>query len=233
MPSGPIQESVSWFPVFAVSTTGCSPSSSNLLSWTSHRGRPCSRLSSPTLGSLCSATRHGRSEEGGGSGWFAYTRRRTTPLCRSLSAPPCAAARPRGPHVTTPRPDRSPTDPCRRPSACPMLHCTVATRAIAHVCVAFAPACRNLSATPLDAALLATMETAWALPQIRPSAAAMCLGIGSSSALQHPGPARCVCSSYAASLHVRACSMPLVAGPRAGPACVCATTAACSALLLA
>jgi hypothetical protein len=35
---------------------------------------------------------------------------------------------------------------------------------VAGVCAALAPVCRSLSTTPLAAALLATMETAWALP---------------------------------------------------------------------
>ena len=109
----------------------------------------------------------------------------------SLSVDPGAVARLRGPRIPTP------SSQARGPARL-VLRRAAAPRAVMHV-RAVAPPCSSLSAAPGTAAHLATMETDWALPQIRPNAATMCFGSGSSVTLQLLGPARRVCNSCAAS----------------------------------
>ena len=79
-----------------------------------------------------------------------------------------------------------------------MLHRAIGSRALMHV-HAVAPPCSSLSAALVAAAHLATMETDWALPQIRPNATTMCFGSDSSVTLRLSSPARRVCNSYIAS----------------------------------
>jgi len=108
MPSGPRHESAPWFLIFAASTTPRSPSSYNLLSWASRRGRPCSRPTvrvrrRPSVSALPHAV---------ATPWPvcspADPRRRpsTWPVLR------CAAA-PRDPRSSVPQPVRN--SPHRRP----------------------------------------------------------------------------------------------------------------------
>jgi hypothetical protein len=114
--------------------------------------------------------------------------------------------------LATPRPVRSPADPRRRPSTLPSTHSSGRVRSPRSGMpqpVHNSPRRRppRYNGDSLGSA---------GLPQIRPSAATMCFGAGSSGALRVPGPARRVCSSCADSLHARACSTPPVAWPTAG-----------------